>query len=575
MYKASEDDRTKTMSMPQFIYEPLDLIEPSFRLVRLARGTEGPVVCELFHALIHDASDSIDYEALSYTWGSTRRSHRITVNNRNLMITESLHDALRHLRDDLEDRILWIDAICIDQDNQTERGYQVQQMASIYERARQVIIWLGLGTPETDTLFDSIRRLERHALNFACSDWTPSDRRWQFLWSTVTVGETPVTEHQSSKTHCFRMLLWRDWFMRVWVLQEVAKARAARVVCGTKAVSARIFALMPPLLGVEPDYRTQSVLDIMPGPSRKYSWWTETRDLHTLLHRFQGSQASDSRDLIYALLGISSDAADNSALLPDYNKSEEEVVQDAIAFILDLQSHGVLASSLPRWGLKDFRRNLRCLRGMLLNWALEQGSESLIDCLVEGLRLDTGAVPIDGRQNFYGRTPLSWAASHGHETRATLLLEAGTEIESRDWLDQTPLSLAAEYGHAGIVKILLHHSNADQAHVDINTTDWRGRTPLAWAAGKGYEAVVRTLLEHPGINKTPVDKSGWTPLSLAIENGHQSIVDILQPFGPAIDTQEPDSASDTENLDSLSGFLTFAMGQPYNSLIKSTYPSDL
>ena len=112
----------------------------------------------------------------------------IRVNEGEFAIAVNLHDALVRLRDEDEDRILWIDAICINQDDKQECGHQVQQMASIYENARQVIIWLGEATNSTDLLFDSLRALERQAWKHACKDWGPADQRWQFLWATVTTN---------------------------------------------------------------------------------------------------------------------------------------------------------------------------------------------------------------------------------------------------------------------------------------------------------------------------------------------------------------------------------------------------
>jgi len=59
----------------------------------------------------------------------------------------------------------------------------------------------------------------------------------------------------------------------------------------------------------------------MLGPLRKDSWWSQKRDLYTLLLKFRGSKVSDERDIIYALLGISSDALDTDILRADYTKT--------------------------------------------------------------------------------------------------------------------------------------------------------------------------------------------------------------------------------------------------------------
>jgi len=117
-------------------------------------------------------------------------------------------------------------------------------------------------------------------------------------------------------------------------LQEVASARVAEVVCGAESVSARVFALTPSLLGITPDPHCQAVLDIMPGPSRKSSWFAEKHNLQMLLTKFRNSKESDPRDKIYALLAISSDAHDTDLLRADYDKSPQEFVRDTVSFLL-------------------------------------------------------------------------------------------------------------------------------------------------------------------------------------------------------------------------------------------------
>ena len=70
----------------------------------------------------------------------------------------------------------------------------------------------------------------------------------------------------------------------------------------------------------------------MPRPLRK-SWWLANQDQETLLRKFERSKASDPRDTVYALLGISSNAQDERAFVPDYDKNMEEVIHIAMAFL--------------------------------------------------------------------------------------------------------------------------------------------------------------------------------------------------------------------------------------------------
>jgi hypothetical protein len=185
--------------MGLFEYDPLDLDDCSFRLIRLFKADYGLVQCELFHSWLHNKDCAVEYEALSYTWGSTNDLYEIEVNGKKLPVTGNLFLALQQLRFKHQDRILWIDAICIDQSNSKERGHQVRQMSSIYTKAAQVIVWLGQATSDTDLFFHYMQCLEKEALNYACTDWKSSDERWQHIWSDVGYFGTICMKKHNAK----------------------------------------------------------------------------------------------------------------------------------------------------------------------------------------------------------------------------------------------------------------------------------------------------------------------------------------------------------------------------------------
>ena len=77
---------------------------------------------------------------------------------------------------------------------------------------------------------------------------------------------------------------------------------------------------MPSLLEITLDLHCQSIIDIMPGSPRNSLWWAKKRDLYIMLGKFYNSEATDPRDKIYALLGISLDTCDTGLLKADYGK---------------------------------------------------------------------------------------------------------------------------------------------------------------------------------------------------------------------------------------------------------------
>ncbi|KAF2815277.1 heterokaryon incompatibility, partial [Mytilinidion resinicola] len=84
------------------------------------------------------------FEALSYTWGpaTTNSYHKIYIRGHRLHVTQSLHDALSQLRDEVVG-YLWVDAVCINQNSDAECSSQVLLMGDIYFSALRVIVWLG------------------------------------------------------------------------------------------------------------------------------------------------------------------------------------------------------------------------------------------------------------------------------------------------------------------------------------------------------------------------------------------------------------------------------------------------
>jgi hypothetical protein len=257
--------------MITYTYKPIPPSSAVIRLLRLFKGyMSDNIQLELFQASLCQ-EDCVRYEALSYTWGSEAILEKITLEERDksgviqefeMEITTNLHAALRHLRSPNRDVVLWADAICIDQSSNIEKSYQIRQMRLVYERADQVIIWLGHSDEYIDLLMDSMSWLHKEASTNS-DDWKDPTRRPGITGPIFRQQlEDVPTQSYCRQLEALQNLLERPWFQRVWILQEVASARAATVVCGFKSVPAYIFALMPFLLGLEVDSHAQAVLDI-------------------------------------------------------------------------------------------------------------------------------------------------------------------------------------------------------------------------------------------------------------------------------------------------------------------------
>lgn len=167
------------------------LAEGSIRLLRLLpdQDKQSQIQCQLFEFALLNSHSTCPYEALSYVWGFDNKPCSVTVNSGDLRIGSNLHAALSSLRHSTLERIIWIDALCINQDDMTEKGQQVQSMAKIYAKANCVIVWLGEAADESD-----------RALLEICG----------------AAVESPTNQEDPQKIFS---LLSRPWFQRIWVTE--------------------------------------------------------------------------------------------------------------------------------------------------------------------------------------------------------------------------------------------------------------------------------------------------------------------------------------------------------------------
>ncbi|RII23664.1 hypothetical protein CUC08_Gglean012488 [Alternaria sp. MG1] len=258
--------------MEQLRYKPLDHESGTIRLVRLLPDKDEPIRLELISSNL-DEEPHIPYEALSYVWGPPNKGQAVEVDGQQLTIRRNLILALLSLRHANEDRILWIDAICINQSDKEETMEQVVKMSTAFARAEKVIVWLGESTPETDVVFHLMQRFEKEAQKYPYKSWGPSDKRWLELWSTVGNANEDVVLQQRKG---LASILSRPWFQRIWI----AKARAIELACGLEAVSVPIFMVTLSLVGVTPDSpHGQAILAIMSALVWESFWSTQGPDL--------------------------------------------------------------------------------------------------------------------------------------------------------------------------------------------------------------------------------------------------------------------------------------------------------
>jgi ankyrin repeat protein len=141
--------------------------------------------------------------------------------------------------------------------------------------------------------------------------------------------------------------------------------------------------------------------------------------------------------------------------------------------------------------------------------------------------LESGKFSLDSRDQ-EGRTVLSRAAACGLEAVVEQLLScAEGNWNATDSDGRTPLSVAAAYGRQSLVQMLLDWSQNDDHKLDPNSQDHRLRTPLHHATAYGHEGVVEVLVTCDKVNRNIADKSGQTPLDIAVSRDDVKILKLL------------------------------------------------
>jgi Heterokaryon incompatibility protein (HET)/Clr5 domain len=327
----------------------------TFRLVALQPGTgeEEPVLQKFESAL------ETPYEALSYNWGDLTRRRTIMVNKKAEQITNNLYDAIKALRYPNRTRVLWIDAICINQRDVEDRNYQVSIMNKIYEGAMHVCIWLGAETPQSVLAVEFVR---------TAMDVEQFDKLFDEVAPSV-------------QWEAFSELTKRPWFSRLWVLQEVVLAKSATVYWGSHQIAwadcvdaLTLVASMRDRIprswhlssqtkygSAFPQSEESSALRFVQVSNRVVrkntngGWKDNLQSLETLLSMTRSLQITDPRDRIYALIGLASDTT-SILISPNYSKTAFRVYSDYLYF--HFQQSGSLdilclpwssTSDVPSW----------------------------------------------------------------------------------------------------------------------------------------------------------------------------------------------------------------------------------
>lgn len=346
-------------------YTPLNTDENLIRLLHLIPGsyTDNAIKCD-FSVVSLDGE--LQYEALSYVWGEASDAREIELGESPVPVTANLFSALRRLRLHDQTRILWVDALCINQPDLQERASQVSRMDQIYGRASQVIVWLGEGWQGSNIAMDFLRSLGEDETLHLDPALDPSVSVHGFRLDSM--------ELRGNLIRLFDL----PWWKRTWTVQEFVLAKNLVFQCSESLVTQESMYMARenfwshkdrccpqndldsphPELGISLTgaFERPAKLDFVSkrrGSGASYS-------ILLAMASFSIRGVADPRDKVYGMLGLGTGPYTN-LVKPDYTFSPEQVCEAVairssertgkLEFLSHLFDHEnpKLPSFMPNW----------------------------------------------------------------------------------------------------------------------------------------------------------------------------------------------------------------------------------
>lgn len=307
---------------PTFPYQSLDNSKLEIRVFTLKPGRRSsPIECSLRHVMT-DKGSHPSYKALSYTWGSPENLRTILLDGIRVQVRENLWQALYHLRSEDKSMKLWVDAICINQDDIPERNNQVSRMGTLYGMANEVVVWLG---PERDG--------SKHALEFIVKNMS----------SKAVILPLDLVSNLTSRPELEGIvnLTRREYWNRAWIIQEVFRARKVYIQCGFERLPwthlAKFFRYIEKHAESDASGQIEDLTELRQSLAARFTKYrtAQNMDLEMLLRTYRSSLCVDPRDKIHSLLGLAGRRISASAkkksrpqwIAVDYSKSAQELFE--------------------------------------------------------------------------------------------------------------------------------------------------------------------------------------------------------------------------------------------------------
>jgi Heterokaryon incompatibility protein (HET) len=320
----------------------------SIRLLFLSPGEAGTdLQGAIFHTSLEYAGQ---YNALSYIWGDTKRPHILQTPNGVIPITVSLYSALQRLRLKGQPITLWVDAVCINQDDSEEKSQQVRLMPRIFRSAYSVIADLGEEDDQSHLAMETLLQIKMRDARELPEWLAPVPLVW---------GGKCIPPAGDSAWAAIDALFSRPWFRRAWVIQEFVAARSVRFICGERSVDwndllRAIKVAKREIKASGDEYMAHSTNWGHVTTLAEHREWEAKRTRWPLIHLLESfgyAEATLQRDRLFALLGLSGDGNDLD-FQPDY-RTDTQLEDIMLRYARKFVKQGKVMNLLHRAGLNS------------------------------------------------------------------------------------------------------------------------------------------------------------------------------------------------------------------------------
>ncbi|KAK5079469.1 hypothetical protein LTR70_009424 [Exophiala xenobiotica] len=326
------------------------------RLVELRPAESGDKIDIRLH--IHELEHAPSYEAISYVWGVSPGLVPITCNGKPFSITATLDAAFRRIRLSDRSRIVWADAVCINQRNTKEKNHHVAFMNLVYRHAEKVLVCMG-AAPDDDArnIRTLINKHQARTWNYKSVKQMP-----------ILASDDPLLE--DPRWISLTTLFENKWFTRAWVMQEVGVAVDPVVLYGNNEFRYReLMKLARWIIRCASQLQRKFGIPLLTVHTDWVDWskdWKANVDyeygLVDFLSAAKGLKCSVMHDHIYAFIGhhlLQKEDGSGPIVKPDYDKPVKEVFREFTTLVFPMAGPKFLSAvehdpvtvddDLPSW----------------------------------------------------------------------------------------------------------------------------------------------------------------------------------------------------------------------------------